>query len=102
MKKLVCCTSNYSVGCTFLDWSIHFLSGQDKFFSVDKNTWIDLINNPLNILNAHGHQKNHPSGFDSTKKFVEIFVPKTKILFDLMKKYIIGKLSIVVVVGYLE
>jgi hypothetical protein len=79
MKKLVCCTSNYSVGCTFLDWSIHFLSGQDKFFSVDKNTWIDLINNPLNILNAHGHQKNHPSGFDSTKKFVEILLQQNSL-----------------------
>ena len=35
-------------------------------------------------------------------KFIETIVPKTKILFNLMKKYISGKLSIVDVVSYLE
>ena len=35
-------------------------------------------------------------------KFIETIVPKTKILFNLMKKYIYGKLSIVDVVSYLE
>jgi hypothetical protein len=36
------------------------------------------------------------------KKFVQMFLPKTKTLFHLMEKYIIGKLSIVDVVSYLE
>ena len=57
MNKLICCTSNRSVGCTFLDWSIHFLSGQNKFFNVDQRAWIDLAKNPLDTLNAHGHKK---------------------------------------------
>ena len=35
-------------------------------------------------------------------KFVDNIIPKTKILFNLMKKYINGKLSIVDVVSYLE
>ena len=35
-------------------------------------------------------------------KFVKKIIPKTKILFNLMKKYINGKLSIVNVVSYLE
>jgi hypothetical protein len=35
-------------------------------------------------------------------KFVKTFVPKIKILFNLMKKYITGKLTIVDVVSYLE
>jgi hypothetical protein len=35
-------------------------------------------------------------------KFIETIIPKTKIIFDLMKKYIVGKLSIVDVVSYLE
>jgi len=35
-------------------------------------------------------------------KFIETIVPKTKILFNLMKKYISGKLSVVDVVSYLE
>jgi len=36
------------------------------------------------------------------KKFVNTIIPKTIVLFNLIKKYIIGKLSIVDVVGYLE
>lgn len=35
-------------------------------------------------------------------KFVNTIIPKTIVLFNLIKKYIIGKLSIVDVVGYLE
>jgi len=36
------------------------------------------------------------------KKFINILVPKIKVLFNLMKKYITGRLSIVDVVSYLE
>jgi hypothetical protein len=36
------------------------------------------------------------------KKFINTIIPKTFVLFNLIKKYIIGKLSIVDVVGYLE
>jgi hypothetical protein len=36
------------------------------------------------------------------QKFVNTIIPKTIVLFNLIKKYIIGKLSIVDVVGYLE
>ena len=36
------------------------------------------------------------------KKFIKTIIPKTRILFNLMKKYITGKLSIVDVVSYLE
>ena len=35
-------------------------------------------------------------------KFIKLIIPKTKILFNLMKKYITGKLSIVDIVSYLE
>ena len=36
------------------------------------------------------------------KKFINILIPKIKVLFNLMKKYITGRLSIVDVVSYLE
>ena len=36
------------------------------------------------------------------KKFISIIIPKIKILFNMMKKYIVGRLSIVDVVSYLE
>ena len=31
---IVCSTSVRSIGCTFLDWSIHFLTGQTEFFNI--------------------------------------------------------------------
>ena len=40
--------------------------------------------------------------YDIYVKFIKNIIPKTKILFNLMKKYITGKLSIVEVVSYLE
>ena len=36
------------------------------------------------------------------KKFLQKIVPKTRVLFNLMQKYITGKLSVIDVVGYLE
>ena len=67
MSKLICITSSYQVGCTFLDWSINFLSGQTKFLNYEKG-WIDLKLNPICENNAHGHQKNHPKGYHETIK----------------------------------
>lgn len=70
-KNIVCVSSSNSIGCTFVDWSIHFLSGQTQFYSVAESAWIPLSTNPVNSVNAHGHKKNHPSGFDRTKKTLE-------------------------------
>jgi hypothetical protein len=70
MSKIICSTSPMSVGCTFVDWSINYLSGRSKFLSW-QHSWIDLVNNPLQDKNAHGHLKNHPSGFSQTQKCVE-------------------------------
>lgn len=60
-----------SVGCTFLDWSIHYLSGQDYFYSIKQKNWIPLSQQPLAKTNSHGHPKNHPRGYAATKKCVE-------------------------------
>jgi hypothetical protein len=60
-----CCTSVQSVGCTFMDWSIHFLSGQEKF-QKSNGALIELSKNPVNTINAHGHERNHPVGFSNT------------------------------------
>ncbi len=68
-----CVSSARSIGCTFLDWSIHFLSRQNYFYHVISKTWMPLSQNPLSKINAHGHKKNHPSGADSTLKFINSF-----------------------------
>ena len=66
---IVCSTSVRSIGCTFLDWSIHFLTGQTEFFNI-KEQWTPLTSNPLSKLNAHGHKKNHPSGSQETTQVI--------------------------------
>lgn len=66
-----CVTSTASVGCTFLDWSVHFLSGQTEFYNINTNSWIELSRNPVTKTNAHGHKKNHPLGQENFKKYVD-------------------------------
>lgn len=70
MSNLVCVTSTQSTGCTFIDWSIHWLSGTDTFYSVTDGI-IKLTDSPLGVANAHGHKRNHPKGFDQTKDVVD-------------------------------
>jgi hypothetical protein len=79
------------------------------------NVIVEDINNELTFNNENyvNNIKNYVLSLSSEDKkglttqeiyssFIKTIVPKTKILFDLMKKYITGKLSIVEVVGYLE
>lgn len=71
MNKIFAVSSYQSVGCTFLDWSIHYLSGQQQFYNV-RQQWIPLSDNPVTPINAHGHLKNHPRGLENTKQHIEI------------------------------
>lgn len=73
MNNKICVTSHKSVGCTFVEWSLHFLSGQTQYYSVKLNQWLPLSQNPLTEINAHGHHKNHPSGYDNTQLYIEKF-----------------------------
>ena len=69
--SVYCITSSRGVGCTFFDWTIHFLSGQDKFYRIKDRKWIPLVVNPLQGINAHRHLKNHPAGFGDTQEFIK-------------------------------
>ena len=71
MNNIVCVTSPVSAGCSFLDWSIHFLAGKNKFYSTKMSEWIPLSTDPILKINAHGHKKNHPSGHDAAWKCVD-------------------------------
>jgi len=73
MNKKICVTSVYSLGCTFIDWSIHFLSGQTQFYRADLDQYLDLSHDPLTSTNAHGHRKNHPCGSAELTQFLEQF-----------------------------
>ncbi len=72
--SVFCITSRRSVGCTFFDWSMHFLSGQDLFYKASQQQWIPLCQDPVQELNAHGHQKNHPAGAAATAQQLDTFL----------------------------
>lgn len=72
--NIYCVTSAQSVGCTFLDWSIHWLSGQSQFYQASAGYWTPLVQDPLSsgdVRNAHGHPKNHPAGWQHTRSIVK-------------------------------
>lgn len=73
MSQKICVTSWASMGCTFIDWSIHFLSGQHRYYNAELDEFVELSHNPITKTNAHGHNKNHPSGFNDTKHCLENF-----------------------------
>lgn len=69
--KIHCVTSVASVGCSFLDWSLLWLSGQPKVFHIDSMQWHNIVADPLQkqlVSNAHGHIKNHKSGWQRNKQ----------------------------------
>jgi hypothetical protein len=97
--------------------SINFLNYW-KFFNQQRyvsNTFIDSLENDLEytdetfasktsnyVLNIPEEESKDLSRDELYRKYSNALVPKIKTLFNLMKKYIIGKLSIVDVIGYLE
>lgn len=63
----------------------------------------NYVNNIKNyVLSLSSEDKKGLTPEEIYSSFIKTIVPKTKILFDLMKKYITGRLSIVEIVGYLE
>lgn len=68
--SLYCITSSRGVGCTFFDWSMHFLSGQEKFYNIKDQDWMPVVADPVQRNNAHGHLKNHPSGFATIQEHI--------------------------------
>lgn len=73
-KKIIGIATVSSIGATFLDWSIHFLSGNDKFYHIKTCKLEPLTTNPLSSINAHSHKKNHPSGFDESQQHIDKFL----------------------------
>jgi len=67
---------------------------------LDENEFVNGIRNY--VVNIPPEEIRGMERKDLYSKYVNTIVPKTRVLFNLMKKYIKGKLSIVDVVGYLE
>ena len=69
-------------------------------FEFDEYNFANNIKNF--VLNLNDEERNGQTKIEIYEKFISTIIPKIKIIFGLMKKYITGKLSIVDVVSYLE
>jgi len=76
-KKIFATSSLSSLGCTFLDWSLHYLSGKNNYYNAKLDKNISLVSNPLSLydknskkFNAHAHKKNYAGGEKEVKDFV--------------------------------
>lgn len=74
--KLIAVTSVFSLGGTFLEWSINFLCGKTQYHN-HKLGPVELTANPLLGKNAHSHKKNHPLGLLATCDMVESMIDQT-------------------------
>lgn len=77
-----------------------FVDNLETEIDFNEQHFVDSIKNY--VLNLNYDDIKGLTKAEIYEKFVRMIIPKTKVLFNLMKKYIIGKLSIVDVVSYLE
>ena len=77
-----------------------FIEKLNNEIDFNENNFVNTIKNY--VLNLSSEDKKGLTSEQIYSQFINTIIPKTKILFDLMKKYITGKLSIVDVVSYLE
>jgi hypothetical protein len=61
-----------------------------------------FVNNIKNYVLVKNEKMDKLTNYEIYKEFLQKIVPKTRVIFNLMKKYINGKLSLHDVVGYLE
>jgi len=64
--------SPYSIGGTFLDWSLHYISGKKKYYNVENMQWENIVLTAFDAKNAHKHKKNHPNGLVNVEKYRKI------------------------------
>ena len=77
-----------------------FIDSLNEEIEFNESNFVNSIKNY--VLNLNEDEIKGLSKEDIYNKFIDIIVPKIRVIFNLMKKYITGKLSIVDVVGYLE
>jgi hypothetical protein len=77
-----------------------FIDSLDMQLEFDEDTFVSSIRNYE--LNLSGDDLKSRTKNEIYQGFITSIVPKTRVIFNLMKKYIKGKLSIIDVVSYLE
>lgn len=53
MSHIIGILNDRQTGGTFLNWTIHYLAGHTKTYDFKKQSWVDLMDNPLTKINAH-------------------------------------------------
>lgn len=56
---IIAFNSTTGIGCTFLNWSLHWLSGDKVYWNEEEKKWLELPVNPLTDINAHLFKKNN-------------------------------------------
>ena len=77
------------------------IDGLDNELEYDENNFVDNIKQYFLDLTDYD-SNTELTNLDIYKSFLQTIIPKIRILFILVKKYIKGKLSLVDVVSYLE
>ena len=77
------------------------IDGLDNEIEYDESNFIDNIKQYILDLSEYEKPENI-TNLDIYKIFLSTIIPKTRILFNLVKKYIKGRLSLIDVVNYLE
>jgi hypothetical protein len=77
-----------------------FVESLNTEFEFNENDFVSGIRNY--VMNIPAEEMRGVTKKELYAKYINTIVPKTRVLFNFMKKYINGKLSIVDVVGYLE
>jgi len=77
------------------------IDGLDNEIEYDDTNFVDNIKQYLLDLSEY-ERPNDITNLDIYKIFLRTIIPKTRVLFSLVKKYIKGRLSLVDVVNYLE
>lgn len=75
------------------------IDGLDSELEFDET---NFANNIKSYVLEFKEEYKSMSSLELYKKYLNVIVPKTRVLFNLMKKYITGKLSVKDIVGYLE
>ena len=70
MTPIICLTGTHNIGISFLDWSLHWLSGNTEVYHW-QHGWQPLTSNPLTAQNAHRHVRNHVSGITTTRQVID-------------------------------
>jgi hypothetical protein len=73
--------TDYFTGGTFLTWTLYYLSGKTKYFSVKNQSTIAVPHNPLTARNAHKFIVNQPFNTGEFQQFLPLLVDKDEYLY---------------------